>query len=200
LRASDDLPSTGLEAPKPDYQLTWPKNLSETDPDIARKDLPVSLPQILGDLDRIQADLKPIDAELAVTSFLWMVKDGLKLDPVRNRMTWDYLNLYMYPWRYRDLERLANFQNRVLKNYAQERGIDFIDVAGTMPFDPDLYADGVHTTYPGTRMKGWVILQQLVPLIEARLKSGAWPKPQPAMDSSPPWFRTPPRRIEVSCK
>ena len=200
LRASEELPSTGLEAPKPDYQLTWPKDLSETDPDIARKDLPVSLTQILGDLDRIQADLKPIDAELAVTSFLWMVKDGLKLDPVRNRMTWDYLNLYMYPWRYRDLERLANFQNRVLKKYTQERGIDFIDVAGTMPFDPDLYADGVHTTYPGTRMKGWVILQQLVPLIEARLKSGTWPKPQPAMDSAPPWLKTPPRRIEVNCK
>jgi hypothetical protein len=89
LRASDELPSTGLEAPKPDYQLTWPKDLSETDPDIARKDLPVSLAQILGDLDRIQADLKPVDAELAVTSFLWMVKDGLKLDPVRNRMTWE---------------------------------------------------------------------------------------------------------------
>jgi hypothetical protein len=106
----------------------------------------------------------------------------------------------MYPWRYRDLEWLANFQSRVLKKYTQERGIDFIDVAGTMPFDPDLYADGVHTTYPGTRMKGWVILQQLVPLIEARLKSGAWPKPQPEMDSAPPWFRTPPRRIEVNCK
>jgi hypothetical protein len=105
----------------------------------------------------------------------------------------------MYPWRYRDLERLALFQNRVLKKYAEVHGLPFIDLAGKMPFDPDLYADGVHTTYPGTRMKGWVILQQLVPLIEARLASGAWPKPQPAMDATPPVLKTPPRRIEFTC-
>ncbi len=126
-----------------------------------------------------------MDAELAVTSFLWMVKDGLKLDPVRNRMIWDYLNIYMYPWRYRDLERLAIFQNRVLRSIRRNAASTSSMSPASMPFDPDLYADGVHTTYPGTRMKGWVILQQLVPLIEARLKSGAWPKPQPAMDGQP---------------
>ena len=208
LLAVEELPSKGLEAPKPDYKITWPKDVSETDPDIAHTDLPVNLTTVLGNLDRIRADLAPVDAELAVTSFLWMVKDGLKLDPIRNRMTWDYLNLFMFPYRYRDLERLAIFQNVVLKKYARERGIDFIDIAGKMPFDPDLYADGVHTTYPGTRMKGWVILQQLVPLIEARLASGAWPKTLPAMDPAmppamddvPAVFKTPPRRIEVNCQ
>lgn len=199
LLAVEELPSKGLEAPKPDYKIAWPKDVSESDPDLSRKDLPVNLTTVLGDLDRMRADLAPIDAEFAVTSFLWMVKDGMKLDPIRNRMTWDYLNLYMFPYRYRDLERLAVFQNLVLKKYAKERGIDFIDVAGKMPFDPDLYADGVHTTYPGTRMKGWVILQQLVPLIEARLKSGAWPRTLPATDEVPTVFKTPPRRIEVNC-
>lgn len=194
------LQSEGNEAPKPDYELVWPKGLSETDPDIKRKDLPVELSTILGDLDRIRADLTPIDAEFAVTSFLWMVKDGLKLDPIRNRMTWDYLNLYMYPYRYRDLERLAHFQNVVLEKYARTHGIDFIDIAGKMPFDPDLYADGVHTTYPGTRMKGWVILQQLVPLIEARLASGTWPRTVPPVDELPPNQAMPARRIEFNCQ
>lgn len=199
LGAVDKLPSKGVEPPKPAYEINWPNGLSETDPDLSRPDLPVKLADILGDLDRIRADLAPVGGELAVTSFLWMVKDGLTLDPIRNRMIWEYLNIYMFPYRYRDMERLAIFQNVVLKKYAREHGIDFIDVAGKMPFDPDLYADGVHTTYPGTRMKGWVILQQLVPLIEARLASGAWPKTPPAMDDVPPVFKTPPRRIEVNC-
>jgi hypothetical protein len=131
---------------------------------------------------------------------MWLVKDGMALDPIRGRIIWEYLNIYRFPFRYRDIERLAAFQNRVFAKYAATRGLPFIDVAGRMPFDANLFADAVHTTYPGGRLKAWVVLQQLVPIIEKRLASGAWPKPVPVMGDTHPAFTTKPRQIPVDCK
>jgi len=50
-----------------------------------------------------------------------------------------------------------------------------------MPSDPDLFTDAIHDTYPGVRLRAWIVLQKLLPLIEQHLASGAWPKPVPAM-------------------
>ena len=55
----------------------------------------------------------------------------------------------------------------------------------TMPFDPNLFFDAVHKTYPGERMQAWVTFLLLVPLIEQRLASGAWPKPVPHDGAEP---------------
>ena len=90
---------------------------------------------------------------------MWMVKDGLVLDPVRHKYILEQLNIGNYPFRYRDLERLATFQNRVFAKYAAVHGLPFVDVAGNMPFDPDLFVDAVHTNYAGIRLAAWVILQ-----------------------------------------
>jgi len=66
---------------------------------------------------------------------MWLVKDGMVLDPIRGRIIWEYLNIYHFPFRYRDIERLTAFQNRVFAKYAAAHGLPFIDVAGRMPFD-----------------------------------------------------------------
>ena len=87
---------------------------------------------------------------------MWMVRDGMVLDPVRHRYALDQLNRRYFPFTYRDLERLAAFQNRVLAAYARAHGLPFVDVAATMPFDPNLFFDAVHKTYPGERLQGWV--------------------------------------------
>lgn len=144
----------GAEWPKPAYQLHWPPGLDENAPDISRTDLPVNLGTILGDLDQMRTDLAKVGAELAISSFMWMVRDGMVLDPVRHRYTLDQLNVRNFPFTYRDLERLAAFQNRVLAAYAAAHGIPFLDVAATMPFDPNLFFDAVHKSYPGERMQG----------------------------------------------
>ena len=129
-----------------------------------------------------------------------MVKDGLVLDPVRHRYILDQLNVANFPFRYRDLERLAKFQNRVFAKYARAHGLPFLDVAARCRFDPDLFLDAVHNTYPGARMQGWVTFLLLVPLIEQRLASGAWPKSVATMPSSHPAFVVPPRLVPVDCR
>jgi hypothetical protein len=161
--------------------------------------LPVNLSVILRDFDQMRADLATVDSEFALSSFMWLVKDGMVLNPIRNRLILDDLNVRNFPFRYRDMERLATFQNRVFAKYASVHGLPFIDLARVMPFDPDLFADAIHNTYPGIRMQAWVVLQQLLPIIEKHLASGAWPKPVPIMGETHPAFVVAPRQITFHC-
>lgn len=195
-----DQPGGGGEWPKPAYTLSWPEGLDEKAPDITRTDLPVNLSTILRDLEQMRLDLAKVDAELVISSFIWMVREGLVLDPVRHRYALEQLNVRNFPFTYRDLERMATFQNRVLASYARAKNLQFIDVATTMPFDPNLFFDAVHKTYPGERLQAWVTFLLLVPLIEQRLASGAWPKPVAKMEDTHPAFRVPPRLTPVDCR
>ena len=193
-------PTGGRERPKPDYEVTWPKGLDEFNPDLGRPDLPVNLSAILGDLLRIRTDLADVGSELAISSFIWIVKDGMVLDPIRHRYILEQLNVANYPFHYRELERLAAFQNRVYAKFAATHHLPFIDAARAMPFDPNLFFDAIHKTYPGERMHGWVVFQQLVPIIEKRLASGAWPRPAPVMGEVHPAFVVAPRQITFECQ
>lgn len=186
----------GHEWPKPEYQVVWPPGLDEFDPDLSYPWLPVNLNQIQRVLDEIRGDLATTGGELAVSSFPWMVKDGMVLDPIRHRYILEQLNVDKYPFRYRDIERLANFQNRLLAKYAATHGLPFVDTAGVMPLDPDLFVDAVHMTYPGVRVHGWVAMLQLLPTIEKHLKDGTWPAPAKP-DLPLPTFT--PREITFSC-
>jgi hypothetical protein len=169
----------GKEWPKPDYKVVWPPGLDEQNPDPNDITLPVNLNIILHDLDDIRSAVATVGGELAVASFPWMVKDGLVLDPVRHRYIIQQLNVGNYPFRYRDLERLANFQNRVLANYAKSRGIPFVDIAGRTPLDPNLFLDAVHTNAAGGKLRGWIAFNLLLPIIEKHLADGSWPRPWP---------------------
>jgi hypothetical protein len=192
--ASSDL--NAGEWPKPDYKVVWPAGLDEQDPELSYPNLPVSLNLIQRDLDRIRADLATVGGEFAISSFVWMVKDGMVLDPNRHRYILEQLNVTNYPFRYRDLERLAKFQNRLLAKYAAVHGLPFVDIARYIPFDPDLFVDAVHPSYAGIRLQAWIALQQLLPTIEKHLKDGTWPQPTKP-DRPLPTFT--PRQITFSC-
>jgi hypothetical protein len=195
-----ELADGGREPPKPDYKLDWPAGVDEFDPDISRPDLPINLSTIVVDLDTMRTDLAAADSAFAVSSFMWLVKDGMTLNPIRNRLIYDDLNVHHFPYRYRDIERLAAFQNRVFAKYAATRGLLLIDVARLMPFDPDLFADAIHNTQPGINMRAWIVLQEILPIIEKQLASGAWPKPPPLMGDTHPAFAVAPRLITFDCK
>ena len=192
-------PGNGAEWPKPPYEIAWPAGLDEANPDITRKDLPVNLPIILSDLDGIDRALREGGSELVLSSFKWLVHDGMAVDPVYNKGLIEHLNVGEYPFRYRDIERMAAFQNRVLAKFAAARGLPFIDIAGAMPDRPDLYTDAIHFTYGGVRLHAWIALQALVPLIEKRLADGAWPRPAGDRQTPPPGLFFTPREIAVSC-
>jgi hypothetical protein len=166
----------GYEPAKPPSRLAWPGGVDETAPDIARPDLPLHLPTILGDLEAMRLALEGSGAELAVSSFVWLAADGLWLDPNRDGLVYRWLNDRCWPHRYADIRRLADFQNRVLARYAAARGIPFLDVAAAFPTEPALFLDAIHFNGDGTRVHAWIVLQALIPYIRGRLESGAWPR------------------------
>ena len=186
----------GREPEKPAYTIEWPTGLDEADPDLGNPSLPVNLTTILHDLDDMRTVLRSQGAELAVSSFVWLVHDGMVLDPLRGRFIWEQLNRTYWPWRYRDMARLAAFQNRVFEKYARQHDLPFIDVARDMPRDPGLFADAIHTTPTGVRVRAWIVFQQLVPIIESRLKKGAWPTGSTAER----WPTFAPRTVSLDCR
>jgi hypothetical protein len=197
LFATREVPGDGREWPKPDYTVRWPKGLDEKTPDLSRKDLPVHLSEILADLDRIRLATTEAGGEMALASYKWLVADGMVLDPERHRAILEYLNIGYAPFRYRDLERLALFQNRVLEAYARTNKIDFLDLARLMPSDPDLFIDAIHGTQEGERLRGWIMLQLLVPVIDRHLADGTWPRKSfPAAKPPAPYT---PRLLTFNC-
>ncbi len=188
----------GREWPKPDYKLQWPEGLDEADPDLAYPRLPVNLNLIQRDLDAMRTAVQQVGSDFAVSSFLWMVKDGMVLDPVRHKYILEQLNSVYYPFRYRDMERLAAFQNRLLAKYARTHGIPFIDTARYFPLDPDLFVDAVHTNNAGLRLQAWITFNLLLPVVEKHLADRSWPRPtDPA---APPLPTITPRKVTFTCQ
>lgn len=188
----------GREYPRPAYRMNWPQGLDRQDPDLAFPQLPIHLNDIVRDLNSIRRDLGTIGSEFVLSSFMWMVRDGMVLDPVRQRAMLDDINARVFPLSYADFERLAAFQNRVFAKYAQLHGVPFIDVAGLMPYDPALFTDGSHTNYAGTRLRAWVTFNQLLPLIEKHLGDRSWPRRLSEPEPPLPTFTM--RRITVDCR
>ena len=188
----------GREPRKPDYRLDWPDGLDEKDPDLAYPKLPINLNTITHDLDQMRTELAKAGSDFAVSSFLWMVKDGMVLDPIRHRYILDQLNISYFPYRYRDMQRLSDFQNRFLAKYARTHGIGFIDTARYFPIDPDLFVDAVHTTWAGIRLQGWVAFNQILPIVEKHLADGSWPRPSDPSTATLPTIS--PRKITFDCR
>jgi hypothetical protein len=184
----------GAEPPKPAYNLTWPAGVDEREPDVARRDLPLGLPRILTDLDSIRGALDTIGAELAVSSFAWLVYDGMRLEPGRDIPKFRMLNESEWPFRYADVRRMADFQNRVLARYAALRDLLFVDVAAGVPLEPELFIDSIHFTQEGTRVQAWAVLNGILPRIRQRIAAGAWPRPDRVPMRDHPGI-APPRRI-----
>ncbi|HTS49562.1 MAG TPA: hypothetical protein VMH05_16530 [Bryobacteraceae bacterium] len=175
-RASNGFSAVG-EPRKPAYRLRWPHGVDEQNPDVDRANLPLQLPVIVKDLDSIRASLKTIGSELMVCSFEWFASDTIALSPVRHRFIYEQLNTILWPLRYSDIRRLAIFHNRVLQRYAASRGLAFLDVAKQIPEDPNLFADAIHMTEAGDRLKAWIVFQQMAPLLRRKIDNGELPRP-----------------------
>lgn len=166
----------GREPAKPPLTVDWPADLSETDPDLSDRRLPVHLPEILGDVDDIGRAARRQGAELVMMSFNWLVRDGMVLNRMRDAMLYEYLNGTFGPFSYAHMRRYADFQNRVFAKFARTHGLEFIDFAAEYPRDPRLFYDAIHMTTAGIRLQAWIVFNRLVPILEARIADGRLPR------------------------
>ena len=138
VRAGD-----GREPSKPASMIDWPAGVDEFDPPLDSLKLPMDLPVMVRDLDTMRIALASIGSALVVSSFVWMVDDGMQLDPDGDLTLYYYLNRNYWPVTYADMRRLADFQNRVFEKYARTHRLPFIDMAAAYPRDPSLAGDAV---------------------------------------------------------
>jgi hypothetical protein len=167
----------GSEPSKPHIFVDWPHDLDEHDPDLTHPHLPIELPHILSDLEVIRREVSEQGGTFVMTSFVWLVHPGLMLDPSRDAFLFDYLNTKYWPFSYAHMRRLLDFQTQAFRKYATVHDLDFIDVAAAYPRDPRLFDDAIHMTHAGIRMQAWIVFNGLVPIVERKLASHEWPRP-----------------------
>ena len=184
----------GYEPRKPSATINWPTGVDERDPALG-PELPMGLPNILDGLDNIRKTLAASGAELVLSSFVWIVHDGMRLDLGRDLTLYNYLNQTYWPFTYAAMRRIADFQNRVFEKYARVHQLPFIDMAAEFPQDPALAGDAVHLRYQGLVLQAWIYLQRLIPLIEDRLADGRLPRRQAVTRSVHPAFDQPSPRL-----
>jgi hypothetical protein len=182
----------GREPAKGSFAIKWPASVSEDHPDPDDPSLPVSLNVAVRSLDSIRTAVASVGGELAVESFEWMIpQPHTALDLKAHLALYQYLNQQLWPIRYDQLRRLTTFQNRVFRAYSQKRGVGYIAFAEAMPQDPDLFSDPVHMGEPGFRLQAWIVLQQLLPWVEARIRDGRLPRPMRTPRPLHPAFERP---------
>jgi hypothetical protein len=158
--------------------MVWPANVDEQHPDPDVPALPMRLEHTVHNLDRIRIDVESIQGELAVASFVWMIPDPrVPLDLTRHRDLYIYLNRTLWPVSYAHLRRMADFQNRLLRAFADKRHVTYVEIAAHIPQDPDLFGDPIHMGSPGLRLQAWIVFQQLVPWLQTALDRHRLPKP-----------------------
>jgi hypothetical protein len=164
------------EIPRPPHKFKWPDGVDPAKPDPTLPNLPLNLNAILSNLKEIQAGTRAIGAKLVLSSFFWMVYEGMKLDSVANVGLYWTLNNQYWPATYAEMEQAARFQNAMFRKFAELQGIDFIDFAARFPRNPLFFGDAVHMTPAGRRMHGWVMLDLLTPLIQRWLEAREMPR------------------------
>jgi hypothetical protein len=195
FQLKDRLLSDGGEPIKPPVTVDWPADLDEQDPSIRYPRLPLQLNRIIADLDSARESLARIHSELVVSSFVWLARDGMRVDMEHNPGIYRFLNETFWPMKYSLIRRMADFQNRVFANYAREHGLPFVDLARHYPMEPALFGDAIHMTDEGVRLQGWIVLQELIPIIRQRLARGTLPRRDPSPPAVHPAFAVPAGRM-----
>jgi len=163
------------EPAKPRQRISLPAGIDETSPDLTRLGRTLNLGDILQDLDQIEGDTRSAGARMIMTSFYFLVRDGMLLEPGKQMGIYHFYNESFWPTSYATFQRLVAFQNRVFSAWSLHKGIDFIDVAGGMPWAPELFFDGIHNYPLGHRVRAWVIFHDLLPILERDLRNGIVP-------------------------
>lgn len=181
----------GYEPIKPAYRVSWPPDLDEFNPDIRYPRLPLRLNAILSDLDSMRRDLEGIESQLVVSSFVWMAQEGMRVNLDTNPQVYRHLNETFWPFSYRHIRRMADFQNRAFRNFARDRNLPFLDVAARYPMDTRFFGDAIHMTGNGVKLHAWIAFQELVPVLRQKIDQGLLPKRRRERLTSHPAFAQP---------
>jgi lysophospholipase L1-like esterase len=165
---------------RPHSKLTFPDAVMEADPDIDRGNLAGNLSSVVDNLRHITALSEKFNVRFLLASFVWL--NGSEPEIVNDKTRYveilSHVNRTFWPLSPPDIGRLVDFQNRVFQRFAASKKLDFMDIAGTFPRDPNLFTDGIHFTTEGVRVQAWVALAQFLPYFARDLEQGFVPNTQ----------------------
>lgn len=179
-----------FEAIKPDASVTLHNSVNEANPNIYNQNLPVSLPQIIEDLDSIRLSLKQINSQFIMCSFSMLANDSLFENYFENASIYTYWNHDYCGVRLSEIERLSKLENKVFRNYADVHDTYFVDVATDLLSAPEAFIDGIHLSCDGTKLHGWSVFTQLLPMIEEQIKLGQLPCAQQQYQPAHPFINS----------
>ncbi len=180
----------GTEPAKPQFPFEWPGDVSESDPDVTQRPLPMGLDTVMTNFDAMRTAITAPGGQFALTSEVAMVQDGLTLQLPRDATLFASINEATYPITYAQLRRAMNFQNVVYQKYATLHGLPFIDKAAALPLDPELFLDMVHLRPTGNRLQSWFLFQWLVRWLDQEVAAGRLPRTMQHPREAHPAFTT----------
>jgi lysophospholipase L1-like esterase len=162
---------------RPHSKLIFPDAVMEVDPDVNRRDLAGNVSSILDNLRHISALSQEFNVRFLPSSFVWLNGSEPEIvnDKTRHVEILSQVNRSFWPLSQPDIRRLVDFQNRVFQRFAASMKLDFMDIAGTFPRDPNLFTDGIHFTPEGVRVQAWVAFAQFLPYFKRDLERGFVP-------------------------
>jgi hypothetical protein len=178
---------SGKEAPKPDLNIedSTVQLIRDPHPDPHGPAIPDYLRTVVRSLDSIRTEAASHNALFVVAPFLFLAHEGLQLDLPRDFYIFKYLNDLFYPFKYSLLRQLIDWQNRVYKEYDRKFELPVMNLDELYPRDPILFVDAVHQNMDGSRLKAWLIFNELLPLIEREIAAGRLPRPSQQPETHP---------------
>jgi hypothetical protein len=174
---------------KPTQHVEFPAGCESGDFPLDRAGEVLALGEIGADLQTIYEAVQAARGQLVLCTFAWLVDDGLTYDPILGEHIKADLDGAYWPLSYGTIRRAVDVQNRFFAAFARQRGLDLIDIAGTLPADPLLYIDAVHHTEMGVRLKAWVYFVALTRILERDLQRQRVPQPDARVDGTHPNIR-----------
>ena len=167
------------EIPHPAQALKIPESFNANDPDPFSQQEVLLWEPVLSAMEDLRTLTDQMGAELLVCTYSVFCHEGLKLDAQTSRSLHRWLNQRCWPMSYASIEQFAAIQNRRVRNWARHRKVPLLDVAGLTPRDPSLFRDGIHASSLGTRVRAWIVFQELIPHLSRLLESGSLPRLDP---------------------
>lgn len=145
--------------------------------------LPMQWDVICRDLETMHDAISATGGRLLISSYTWFDPQGHNLDPGRHRFIHEQLLQNSWPLSPADWQELMQRQNQVFQRLAAVTGAGFLDVDRHLPRDPDLFVDPIHVNESGARLRGWIVFNLLVPLVEDAWRRGELPRHQPPLSA-----------------
>lgn len=168
------------EPSKPGYERAFPSDFTAPSPQLG-PDVPAPMATAYKDLSGFIDAVGAIGAIPILMANQYAAHDGALItadrstrDPILDATfggVYGYLNGARWPITYADQRAILEYETRLFKELARQRGVTFIDLLSSRVLDTGLFLDGAHLTPLGMKLTGWWMFQELVPAIESYVKA-----------------------------